>query len=343
MARLGTSRPQEQKIPETRAITEEVNMQIPIKRFLERVPGGMMLIPLLLGATINTFAPDTGKFFGSFTGALFTGSLPILAVFFVCLGSHIQVRMAPEILKKGGSLFAAKAGCGILAGIVFGYFWGEQPVQSGWFAGLSTLAIVAAFNDTNGGMYMALSRQYGRATDVAAFSVMSLESGPFLTMLTLGVAGLAAFPWQMMVGGILPLILGMVLGGLDREMRDFLGKGVAVLIPFFAFALGASLDLHRIFLAGMQGVLLGIGVTVITGTVLVIADKITGGTGVAGIAAATTAAAAPATPAIVAAANPVYAEAAKSATVLVAACVVVTSILTPVLTAWWATCVEKRA
>src|SRR3954447_26995442 len=182
-------------------------MQIPIKRFLERVPGGMMLIPLLLGATINTFAPDTGKFFGSFTGALFTGALPILAVFFVCLGSHIDVRMAPEIVKKGGSLFAAKAGCGILAGIVFGYFWGEQPVQSGWFAGLSTLAIVAAFNDTNGGMYMALSRQYGRPTDVAAFSVMSLESGPFLTMLTLGVAGLAAFPWQMMVGGILPLIL----------------------------------------------------------------------------------------------------------------------------------------
>lgn len=32
--------------------------------------------------------------------------------------------------------------------------------------------------------------------------------------------------------------------------------------------------------------------------------------------------------------NPVYAEAAKSATVIVASCVVVTAILVPLLTAW---------
>jgi 2-keto-3-deoxygluconate permease len=37
-------------------------------------------------------------------------------------------------------------------------------------------------------------------------------------------------------------------------------------------------------------------------------------------------------PALVAAANPVYTEAAHSATLLVAACVVVTAILSPILT-----------
>jgi 2-keto-3-deoxygluconate permease len=60
-------------------------------------------------------------------------------------------------------------------------------------------------NDTNGGLYMALMGQYGAPRDVAAYSVMSLESGPFLTMVTLGVAGLSAFPWPTLVGGILPL------------------------------------------------------------------------------------------------------------------------------------------
>ena len=39
---------------------------------------------------------------------------------------------------------------------------------------------------------------------------------------------------------------------------------------------------------------------------------------------------------MVAAANPVYAPAAAQATVLVAACVIVTSISVPILTAWWA-------
>ena len=56
-------------------------MQLPIKHSLERIPGGMVIVPLALGATIATFAPGAGSFFGSFTGALFTGALPILAVF----------------------------------------------------------------------------------------------------------------------------------------------------------------------------------------------------------------------------------------------------------------------
>ena len=66
------------------------------------------------------------------------------------------------------------------------------------------------------------------------------------------------------------------------------------------------------------------------------ADRLTGGTGVAGVAAASTAGNAAAVPAIVAASNPVYAPAAKSATILVAASVVVTAILVPLLTAWTA-------
>ncbi|AKQ75091.1 2-keto-3-deoxygluconate permease [Bacillus licheniformis WX-02] len=48
-----------------------------IKATIERVPGGMMIIPLFLGATLNTFAPGTAEFFGGFTGALITGTLPI--------------------------------------------------------------------------------------------------------------------------------------------------------------------------------------------------------------------------------------------------------------------------
>lgn len=34
-----------------------------IKATIERIPGGMMLIPLLLGAILNTLAPDTGCLF----------------------------------------------------------------------------------------------------------------------------------------------------------------------------------------------------------------------------------------------------------------------------------------
>ena len=310
-------------------------MQVPIKRTIDRIPGGMMIVPLFSAALIRTFAPGIPSFFGSFTGALFTGALTILACFYVCMGATIEINATPYILKKGGALFAAKVGTAVLLGIILGRIWGEGPVAYGLFAGISTLAVVAAFNDTNGGLYMALMGQFGSAKDVAAYSIMSVESGPFLTMVTLGVAGLSAFPWQTLVGAILPLAIGMLLGNLDREMRAFLGKAVPVFIPFFAFALGAAIDLGTVWKAGLLGVGLGVSVVCITGIVLFIVDKLTGGNGVAGLAAASTAGNAAAVPAIVAAANPAYKAAAATATVRVATSVVVTAILVPIVTAWW--------
>jgi 2-keto-3-deoxygluconate permease len=318
-------------------------MQIPIKRAIERVPGGMMVVPLLIGSLLATFAPGTPKFFGSFTGALFTGALTILAVFYVCMGASIDFRATPYILKKGGTLLGVKIGIAALLGILFGHILGEAPVNGGVFAGLSTLAIVAAMNDTNGGLYMALMGQYGEPRDVGAYTVMTLESGPFLTMVTLGVAGLSAFPWPALVGAILPLLFGMIIGNIDREMREFLGRAIPVMIPFFAFALGTGLDLAQVWRAGLLGLGLGIAVVVVTGLALFIADRAIGGSGVAGVAAASTAGNAAAVPTIVAAANPVYAPAAATATILVAAAVIVTTVLVPLLTAGVARRVASRS
>src|ERR1700712_4386214 len=109
-------------------------MQLPIKRAIERIPGGMVIVPLTLGALIATFAPGTPKFFGSFTGALFTGALPILAVFYVCMGATISVASLPTVARRGGVLLAAKIVLGIVAGVVLGRILGESPVSSGWFA-----------------------------------------------------------------------------------------------------------------------------------------------------------------------------------------------------------------
>ncbi|MGG1558090.1 2-keto-3-deoxygluconate permease [Geobacillus thermoleovorans] len=307
-----------------------------IKATLDRIPGGMMIVPLILGAVINTLFPGTAQTFGSFTGALLTGALPILAVFYVCMGATIDFRATPYILKKGGALLVTKVGIAAIIGIIAARFLGEGMIDAGLFAGLSVLAIVAAMNDTNGGLYMALMGQFGKKEDVAAYSIMSLESGPFLTMVTLGVAGLSAFPWQTLVGAILPLIVGMVLGNLDRDLRDFLGRAVPVLVPFFAFALGAGLNLQNVWKAGLAGILLGVAVVAITGSALWLVDRLTGGNGVAGLAAASTAGNAAGVPAAVAAANAAYAPVAPAATALVASCVIVTAILVPIVTAWWA-------
>ncbi len=310
-------------------------MQIRIKRLIESVPGGMMIVPLVCGAVITTLAPRTPAFFGSFTSALFTGALPILAVFYVCMGAKISLRSLPQVVRRGGALMTTKIALGIAAAFVLGRLLGVQPVHSGWFAGLSTLAVVAAINDTNGGLYMALMEQYGRPEDSAAYSVMALESGPFLTMVSLGITGLSAFPWQTLVGAILPLALGMLLGNLDPDLREFLSHGAAVVIPFFAFALGATLDLHRVWTAGLLGLALGLAIVFACAVCLILVDRLIGGNGTAGIAASTTAGNAAAVPMLVASANHSYAAAAGPATVLISASVIVSSLIVPPLTAWW--------
>lgn len=306
-----------------------------LKRLIESVPGGMMMVPLVCGASVTTVAPHAGAFFGSFTNGLFTGALPILAVFYVCMGSTIPIRALPRVARRGGALMLTKIFLGVAAGLILGHTIGIQPISSGWFAGVSTLAVVAAVNNTNGGLYMALMSRYGTAEDAASYSVMSLESGPFFTMVTLGVAGLSSFPWQTLIGAILPMAAGMLLGNLDPELREFLGQAVPVLIPFFAFALGATMNLRSVWDAGAVGLVLGLAILFVSAILLILVDRLTGGEGTAGIAAATTAGSATAVPALVVAANPRYAAAGQPATVLVASSVAVTCLLAPLMTAWW--------
>ena len=94
--------------------------------------------------------------------------------------------------------------------------------------------------------------------------------------------------------------------------------------------------------AGLLGLALGLFVVFVGGAVLLLADKLSRGDGIAGLAAATTAGNAAVVPTIVAQANPAYAPAAQSATVLVASSVVVTAILCPIVTVLWARMVLKQ-
>ena len=304
-----------------------------IKATIERIPGGMMLVPLVLGAILNTLAPETGAYFGGFTKGMITGTVPILAVWFFCIGASINLRATGTVLRKSGTLVITK----IAVAWVVAMFIPENGIQTGFFAGLSVLAIVSAMDMTNGGLYASLMNQYGTKEESGAFVLMSLESGPLMTMLILGSAGLASFEPHHFIGAILPFLIGFALGNLDNDLRDFFSKATPVLIPFFGFALGNTINLNVILDTGLLGIVLGVAVIIITGIPLIIADRVIGGgNGTAGIAASSAAGAAVANPVIIAQINPAFEPVAASATALVAASVIVTAILVPIITALYA-------
>lgn len=314
-----------------------------ILKTIEKIPGGLMLVPLFLGAIIHTFAPTSGEYFGSFTNGLMTGTVPILAVWFFCMGAGINIKATGTVLRKSGTLVITKIAVAWLVALVASMFIPDGGIQTGVFAGLSVLALVAAMDMTNGGLYASIMQQYGTKEEAGAFVLMSIESGPLVTMLILGSTGLAAFEPQAFVGAVLPFLLGFLLGNLDSDLRDFFSKATTTMIPFFGFALGNSIDLGVILQTGVGGILLGVLVIIITGIPLILADKfIGGGNGTAGLAASSTAGAAVANPMIIATMAPEFMPVAQSATSLVAASVIVTSILVPILTAYWAQYMKKK-
>lgn len=84
-------------------------------------------------------------------------------------------------------------------------------------------------------------------------------------MMILGSTGAAYFEPHLFVGAVLPFVIGFILGNLDPELRDFFTPAGTMMIPFFAFALGNTIDLTVILKTGLLGILLGLGVIIITG------------------------------------------------------------------------------
>lgn len=299
-----------------------------IKATIEKIPGGMMVIPLILGAVIKTFFPEFLKI-GGFTTAIAANPLAILGVFLVCMGASMDTKAAPRAFKIGVIQTITKYGVAVAIGLLVGHFFGDQGL---W--GISALAFIAAMSSTNGGLYTALTAEFGTKEEVGAIAILSIKDGPFLTMIALGSVGLASIPLMSLVGVILPLLVGAILGNLDSDMRTFLSKAGMVMIPFFAFGLGCGINLQTIYQAGFSGVLLGLLTVLVCGFFTILTDKLSGGTGVAGAANASAAGNAVATPAAVAMIDPSLKAIADVATPQVAAAVITTALLVPVLTAY---------
>lgn len=303
-----------------------------------------MVVPLLLGALINTVAPDLLRI-GNFTEALFVdGATTLIALFLLCAGSQINIRSFGVSFGKGFSLLMVKWVFGGLIGVLI-YVLAGGP--EGLFLGLAPVAVLAAMTNSNGGLYVALAGQYGKGEDKAAYSVLAMNDGPLFTMLTLSIVGAMGiqsgyFSITAFVGVLLPILIGFILGNIDEDMRTFLGKGSDMLIPAFAFALGMNISFTSILEGGLPGVVLGVLVVLVTGISGYWIFKLFKWNPLVGAAEGSTAGNAVATPAAIAAASSAFAYNVELATVQVAASVVTTAILLPIFIGFLAKRLEKK-
>ncbi|MCL2852398.1 MAG: 2-keto-3-deoxygluconate permease [Defluviitaleaceae bacterium] len=316
--------------------------KVPVWDTINKIPGGIMLVPLFLGVLFNTFAPAALDI-GAFTTALFrNGAMPLIAVLLFCSGAQINIRSAGMSVYKGGVLTASKVIIGTGAGVLFATVFGSGTA----LLGITPLALISALGNNNGGLYTALAAKYGDKSDVGGIAVLSSTDGPFFEMMLMGAVGVAAIPGMVLFATILPILIGMLLGNLDDKVRDFLRPGMTIAIFFFAFPLGAGLSLNTLLVAGPPGVLLAL-LALSTGLISygiykLVVPKNSRRTCAPGAAVGTTAGNAIATPAAIAAVDPYWLPFAELATAQVATSILVTALLCPFLVDFLYKWEEKR-
>ena len=309
-----------------------INSRVPLFDGMNKIPGGIMLIPLILGSIVGTFFPGFLTM-GNFTTALFKDSaLPLIGVLIFATGMQITLKTSGPVLATTGTILLTKSLIPAGLVVILGMFTGLDGVL-----GVSILALIVTMDNSNGGLWLAFTGRYGNSTDRGAYMASAINDGPFFSMLFLGAAGLADIPFTLLIAAIIPLLAGIIIGNLDARWTEIMRPVPNIVIPFFAFALGTGINLGNVVTGGLSGILVGAVGVVITGTLsyfgyrwILRRGKQSG----IGIASATTAGNAIATPAIIAAADPTFAPYMEVATAQVASAVLVSAVLAPLLAAW---------
>lgn len=307
--------------------------RVPMFAFMQKVPAGMMLIPLMLGVLMNTFAPEALKI-GGFTTALFKeGALTLIAVLILATGAQIT---GSHSGKAAASTTTVVLVCKTLipatVAVILGLVVGIEGI-----AGVSILAMLAIFGNSNGALWLAFAGQYGDERDTGAYVASAFDDGPFLALLFLGASGLGDIPVLAFAAALIPFIIGLFIGAVDREWTKALDHVPNIVIPFMSFAVGTGINLKTVLTGGFAGIFLGLIVVFFTGGLTYLGYKLIlrrGSKSGIGFAAGTTAGNAVAVPAVVAVADPRFEPFVASASAQAATAVLVTAILAPIVASW---------
>ncbi len=237
-------------------------MNINILEKMNKVPGGLIIIPLLVAILINTFAPQVLSIGGPTTALFKVGSSAMMGIFLLIAEPRsISVRPGCRSIKARCCCFSKCAWPG-----PWRYGPRERCFGPSGFLGISTLALIACLTSSNSSLYIALCSNYGDASDAGAISVFCIKDGPFVTMMVLGVSGLANIPFAALLSMLIPLLIGMLWGNLDERFKQLCAAAQPLVIIIMSFAIGANSSINTVFTAGLSGILLGI-ISALTGIV----------------------------------------------------------------------------
>lgn len=298
-------------------------------RFMKKIPGGLLLVPMFITAIIYTFWPTLFQIGGA-TQAVFSaqGINYAIGVLLFCSGTGLKLSHLPGVMKKEGILVFAKLVLSFLFGYLFIHFLGMEGI---W--GISAIAFIAVISSTNPTLFLSLMTDYGDERDRDAFGLLGLIAVPTLPLLIINRSQGTGADWLPIISILFPLLLGVVLGNLDDNFTKFFNPGTAIMTPFFGIALGANINLIKAAQSGLQGIILIVAFYLLTWIpLLFIERKLLHFNGLAATAMSSLAGLSISVPIFVAQAHPELLPLQAAAIAQIALGVILTSAITSLLT-----------
>lgn len=308
-------------------------------KWINKIPAGMFLVPLIISMIFNAFMPNLFMT-GGFVQNLFSGEGVgfILAAMTFFSGVGLKLSNVAKIVKRHGILLLIKAAITIGLSLLYMNFFGQDGIF-----GINALAFTVAVGSINPAVYMSVVKEYGEEMDTAAFGLTGMFSIPIFPIIiysmAMGGSTGGGMDWTPVITTLIPLIAGMVLGNLDDNFAPIFTPGIGIMLPLLGWNLGQTLDLFASIKAGGSGILLTVIFMVLNIYLFLVDRYVLKNDGIVGIAMTNVAGVSTSTPAIIAAmfAATISTEMASAAVSQVLLAVIITSFISP----FWAS-IQKR-
>ncbi|MEG1066369.1 MAG: 2-keto-3-deoxygluconate permease [Erysipelotrichaceae bacterium] len=300
---------------------------------IKRIPAGTMIVPLFIAAFIHTFFPDVLAI-GGYTSAIATnvGLNTLMGLTLLFTGTQMKLSDLFEALKRGGSHVLFKYIVGAAFYLLVLNLFGLDGIF-----GVCSLAILCALTNCNGSLYMGLMETYGDNADLSARPMFNINSGPMLSLVTIGLSGAATFNWIDFVAILLPVIVGLILANIDPNIATATKNANAMILPVLGFVLGSSINLLEMIKAGSGGIILFLIVIIVSGPVALLVDRlILKRPGYAGLATVSVAGNTLAVPAAIALLAPEYAPYVQLAVIQISGAVILSALIMPIVVHYYA-------
>ena len=303
---------------EEKTQVQNARKDLDILNKMKNLPGGLVIIPLVIAVVLATFVPQVFQIGGYVTALFYEGNACMMGFFLIVCGSMIDIKQVGMPLYKGVIMTGTKFLLGVIVGLIVGKICGPEG-----FLGIAPFVLIA---------------------DTGAISILSLNDGPFFTLIALGATGLANIPIKSLIAVLVPLLIGFIWGNLDKGFRDACKTAQPIVTFFMTISIGAKTDIKTILTAGASGIVLGL-ISAATAVIfffvinLLLPKK---ERNAMGAAIGTTALNSAMTPAAVAEADPSMEGMVSMATAQCATASIITLFLCPFITAAFDKWMQKR-